>query len=862
MKLSRVPPSERKRIKVEVTLLRDIEHKNVIKYFNSWVDREKEQIIFITEIMSSGSLKDYLKKNPIIRWNAVKRWCRQILNGLEFLHKNKIIHRDIKCDNIFINGTAGDLRIGDLGLSTRIAEERAHSAAENHERQITSATMTCLGTPEFMAPELYEENYNDKVDIYAFGMTMIEMVTGLLPYHECTSAAQIYRKVLNGELPPELELVDHSEAKEFIRKCLSKQDLRPSATDLLANDFLLPNDEEDYKEVRVKLERSISSLPTIVENSDRAESGAESIDSDEDESIVQEPRKRLFSTASSNVIEENINIPDNVELEKHPIDEITETVYSMKSSASRETDSQTITEASASTIPSVLQQSISVDIKSDANIPAAEDKGSSVNALTQISDSSKAADSVITSESIDIGGVSMNSNTSSADDSQSLTPVKGSSVGSIEESTSSSSKSSRTLLRRKLPGKDGGSGKFSENTKSTISTSDLSVESIPQIGNTNLNADLPVIDTNELPGRSMEGSVPMSDVIIRDILDHNDESVLVFHLTLIPSSSSSNFEVEFEFHLIDDDCEIIAEEMIHHLSHLGLQKSQILKIFQPFVDSSKKLLRENAGISDINTSVENVAPSIKNLARKVLDDILANNIGDKVLLDKLREKQNLSMAIFPEGSYYITPPRSPGQITHSNSHGFNSDIQHFLESSNSLHQGIGSVKGHGNMYLVSGNNVSYNANAGQSNMANNAFEPNLMSTTFINGQSFGSSAPFNSQSGSQIIQNQYRQSMTTNVESTNSDKNVVYSDISSEKMEDITDEEVENDEEYKDILSKYQANIARIDKEHTQRVAIILTQRKTQEDVFKKKRDELFTRKDDLNEQLNVMQNKLKVSTI
>jgi WNK lysine deficient protein kinase len=56
--------------------------------------------------------------------------------------------------------------------------------------------MTCLGTPEFMAPELYEEVYSEKVDIYAYGMAVLEMVTGCLPFHEF-SAAQIYRKVLN-----------------------------------------------------------------------------------------------------------------------------------------------------------------------------------------------------------------------------------------------------------------------------------------------------------------------------------------------------------------------------------------------------------------------------------------------------------------------------------------------------------------------------------------------------------------------------------------------------------------------------------------------------------------------------------------
>ena len=58
IKLSRIPPNERKRIKTEVKLLKDIEHKNVIKYYNSWVDREKEQIVIITESMSSGSLKE------------------------------------------------------------------------------------------------------------------------------------------------------------------------------------------------------------------------------------------------------------------------------------------------------------------------------------------------------------------------------------------------------------------------------------------------------------------------------------------------------------------------------------------------------------------------------------------------------------------------------------------------------------------------------------------------------------------------------------------------------------------------------------------------------------------------------------
>jgi serine/threonine protein kinase len=75
IKLSRTPPIERKRVKTEVELSKDIQHKNVIRYYNSWIDREKEQIIFVTEKMSSRSLKTTHRLNlhptPIGRNNSV-----------------------------------------------------------------------------------------------------------------------------------------------------------------------------------------------------------------------------------------------------------------------------------------------------------------------------------------------------------------------------------------------------------------------------------------------------------------------------------------------------------------------------------------------------------------------------------------------------------------------------------------------------------------------------------------------------------------------------------------------------------------------------------------------------------------------
>jgi len=236
VKLGGVPKAERVRIVNEVRLLERLHHPNIISFHGSWVNRETERVIFVTEILSSGTLKSFVQKVQLIRWKIFKRWTIQILKGLEYLHSQDppIIHRDLKCDNIFINGTSGDLRIGDFGLSTAI----------NKKNQ----PLSVLGTPEFMAPELYDESYDEKVDIYAFGMLLLEIITRDVPYHECANPAQIYKKVTQGIPPASLRRVKSEDARNFILFCLGigkDASERPSASDLLKHPFLAkkPDDE-------------------------------------------------------------------------------------------------------------------------------------------------------------------------------------------------------------------------------------------------------------------------------------------------------------------------------------------------------------------------------------------------------------------------------------------------------------------------------------------------------------------------------------------------------------------------------------------------------------------------------------------
>lgn len=219
-------PAERERLFAEIRVLKQLKHKNIMSFYDSWLDQKNMTVNFITELFTSGTLRQYRKKHKHIDEQVLKRWAWQILQGLVYLHGHNppIIHRDLKCDNIFVNGASGVIKIGDLGLATLW-------------RGLTTP-QSVLGTPEFMAPELYEEKYNEKVDVYSFGMCMLELATMEYPYSECKNAAQIYKKVTSGVQPAGLSKVAHPELREFIQVCINQDpEARPEARQLLKSSF-------------------------------------------------------------------------------------------------------------------------------------------------------------------------------------------------------------------------------------------------------------------------------------------------------------------------------------------------------------------------------------------------------------------------------------------------------------------------------------------------------------------------------------------------------------------------------------------------------------------------------------------------
>ncbi|KAI3995073.1 hypothetical protein MKX01_020845 [Papaver californicum] len=196
----------------EVNILKVVNHKHIIKLF-------KKILNIITELFNSGKG----------RHEGCEGMERQILLGLDYLHSHSppIIHRDVKCDNIFINGNHSEVKIGDLGLATMMEQASLHNV---------------LSTPEFMAPEIYNEEYNELVDTYSFSMCMLEMTTNECPYSECTNCSQIYKKVIKEIKPASLSKVKDMETKKFIERCIGPVAERLPAKELLKDPFLQPKD--------------------------------------------------------------------------------------------------------------------------------------------------------------------------------------------------------------------------------------------------------------------------------------------------------------------------------------------------------------------------------------------------------------------------------------------------------------------------------------------------------------------------------------------------------------------------------------------------------------------------------------------
>ncbi|AQZ16583.1 STE11 (YLR362W) [Zygosaccharomyces parabailii] len=209
----------------EMSLLKDLHHENIVKYFGS--SQEGGNLNIFLEYVPGGSVSSMLNSYGPFEESLITNFTRQILIGVVYLHKKNIIHRDIKGANILID-IKGCVKITDFGISKKLSPL---NQAQNKRASLQ-------GSVYWMAPEVVKQAATtEKADIWSTGCVVIEMFTGKHPFPDFSQMQAIFK--IGTSTTPEIPSWATDQSRDFLSKAFQLDyKKRPSAIDLLQHPWL------------------------------------------------------------------------------------------------------------------------------------------------------------------------------------------------------------------------------------------------------------------------------------------------------------------------------------------------------------------------------------------------------------------------------------------------------------------------------------------------------------------------------------------------------------------------------------------------------------------------------------------------
>ncbi|KAG9236642.1 BcSTE11, mitogen-activated protein kinase [Amylocarpus encephaloides] len=220
-------------LKREISLLRDLQHPNIVQYLGA--SSSVEHLNIFLEYVPGGSVQTMLNSYGALREPLIRSFVRQIVTGLAYLHGRDIIHRDIKGANILVDNKGG-IKISDFGISKKMEASNILTGAGNNKNR-----SSLQGSVFWMAPEVVKQtSYTRKADIWSLGCLVVEMMTGEHPFPDCSQLQAIF-KIGGAKLSPTIPDNASEEAVTFLKSTFEVQhEKRPSAEELLFSPFLNP----------------------------------------------------------------------------------------------------------------------------------------------------------------------------------------------------------------------------------------------------------------------------------------------------------------------------------------------------------------------------------------------------------------------------------------------------------------------------------------------------------------------------------------------------------------------------------------------------------------------------------------------